>query len=208
MKGGMVMEYVDFPVIDKFNAAGGVVVLIATYIFGEHWYLFIAYMLLNLFDYITGMAKGIVLQRISSSAGRRGIIKKLMNWVVLAIAFGMTPVLNTIGTVIGADVSAFSPLIGYYVLSTLIVNEATSILENLVQMGVPVPDFFVKLLAVAGKVLTTPGEVLGDKLDGRLDVHMNTNENEKDYQVHIDTPKETLIDQDIVTLKINTIHDE
>ena len=44
-------------------------------------------------------------------------------------------------------------LLGWWVLASLIVNEARSILENLVEMGYDVPDFLVKGLAVTQKLI-------------------------------------------------------
>lgn len=197
------MEYTDFPMFDKFDAVGGAIVLILSYIFGDHWQLFAAYLALNFLDYMTGMAKSRILSSINSRVGLHGIVKKFMNWVMIAIGFGFAPLLNTLGDVIGADISFFSPLIGYYLLSTLIVNEATSILENLIQMGVEVPDFFVKLLSAAGKTLVAPGEALSKALDGKLVV--NSEKNANTYEVHLDIPLEDLTGQDTVTLKIDTV---
>lgn len=199
------MEYIDFPMIDKFNAIGGAFVLVVTYFFGEHWYLFAAYLVLNILDYVTGMAKGSLTHSISSRTGRKGIIKKFLNWVILIIGFGMSPVLNDLGNVIGADVTMISPLIGYYLLSMMIVNEATSILENLVEMGVPVPPFFIKALLAAGKLITAPAQAVARSFDGSLDI--DPNKDDDDVQVHLDTPKEKLVEKDVVTLKIHTIHE-
>lgn len=198
------MEYIDFPMIDKFNAIGGAFVLVVTYFFGDHWYLFAAYLTLNFFDYITGMAKGSMLHEISSRAGMRGIIKKFWNWVMLAIGFGMAPLLNELGGVIGADVSAISPLIGYYLLSALIVNEVTSIMENLVELGIKVPSVLTSMLSLAGKALSAPVQIL-DGLDGHLDI--DPEKDEEEYHVHLDTPKEKLVDKDVVSLKIHTIRE-
>ena len=44
-------------------------------------------------------------------------------------------------------------LLGWWVLASLIVNEARSILENLVEMGYDVPGFLVKGLAVTQKLI-------------------------------------------------------
>lgn len=200
------MEYIDFPMIDKFNAVGGAFVLVVTYFFGEHWYLFAAYLVLNILDYVTGMAKGTLAHAISSRAGMKGIVKKLMSWVMLIVGFGLTPILNGLGDAIGADVSAISPLIGYYLLATMIVNEVTSIFENLVEMGVQVPSFLIKSLKVAGKLITAPAQTVVNGFDGSLDI--DPGGDEEDVRVHLDTPKEKLIEKDVVTLKIHTIHDE
>lgn len=44
-------------------------------------------------------------------------------------------------------------MIGWFTLAMLLVNEARSILENLVECGYNVPEFLIKGLAVAQKLL-------------------------------------------------------
>ena len=44
-------------------------------------------------------------------------------------------------------------LLGWWVLASLIVNEARSILENLVELGYNVPEYLVKGLAVTQKLI-------------------------------------------------------
>ena len=62
-------------ILDTYNlVAGGVVTLLAA-IFGQYWYLFAIFLLLNLFDYITGYMKARKLKKESSSVGLAGIIK-------------------------------------------------------------------------------------------------------------------------------------
>lgn len=196
---------VDFPVVDKVNAIGGIFIALATYVFGEHWVLFAAFLLLNVLDYITGVMKSRIQKTECSSVGLVGIIKKLSYWIIIVIAFGMSPILNEIGEVVGADISVFTPLIGWFVLAAMGLNELRSVLENLVESGVPVPTVLTKGLKVAQKVLVDKINFELDKLDGALDVG---DDPDNPYRVSIDTPKEELEEKDTVTLKIRTVHRE
>ncbi len=47
------MNYAD-AIIDGYNAAVGAIVAVLSYILGEHWVLFVAFLLLNVADWITG----------------------------------------------------------------------------------------------------------------------------------------------------------
>lgn len=44
-------------IIDGYNAIVGAVVAVLSYILGEHWILFAAFLLLNVADWITGWMK-------------------------------------------------------------------------------------------------------------------------------------------------------
>lgn len=196
------MEFInaiDFPTIDKINALGGSAIVVATYIFGEHWVLFIAFFVLNLIDYITGLMKSRILKNESSSAGLKGVVKKFSYWIMIVISFGMSPVLNEIGEAIGADLSKFTPWIGWFILCSLIVNEIRSVLENLVEAGVDVPPFLTSTLKVASAIIQKQEFIF----DGTLDVDQQS---EEGYRADIKIPREELEERDTVTLQIHTIN--
>lgn len=44
-------------IIDKINLFYGMIVAVLSYILGEHWFLFVAFLMLNVIDYITGCLK-------------------------------------------------------------------------------------------------------------------------------------------------------
>lgn len=196
------MEPIDFSFIDETNALVGAAVVIASYIFGEHWVLFVAFIALNILDFFTGIAKSKLHKTENSAAGLKGIVKKLSYWCMLLVAFIMAPIFNELGEVIGADVSMFTPAIGYMVLAMLIMNEFRSILENLYACGVNVPSVLMKGLSIFEKVTT---DIEDSMFDGNLEIHSNS---EEKYQVKIDTPDEELEQRASVTLKIQTISDE
>lgn len=196
------MEPVDFSFVDEFNAVVGTGIVIATYIFGEHWFLFLAFIALNFFDWITGIMKAKVFKTESSSIGLKGAIKKFSYWVMIIIAFMMAPILNELGDVIGADVSKFSPAIGYLVLAMMIANEFRSILENLCQCGVDIPDPILKGLYIFEKLAHDSQAKI---FDGKLEIHSNA---EETFRVKIDAPAEEVGQKHSVTLRIQTIDED
>ena len=74
-------------VIDTYNVLVGAAVTLLSALFGTYWYLFTAYLLFNVFDWLTGWYKSRKLKRESSAVGLKGIIKKLGYWVIIAVAF-------------------------------------------------------------------------------------------------------------------------
>lgn len=177
--------------------------MILTYIFGEHWVLFAGFLALNAADYITGTMKARLTKTVSSSAGLRGIAKKFSYWIMVALSFGLSPILNEIGETVGADLSPFSPIIGWGILAMLLVNEFTSVCENLTELGVPIPDWFNRGLHITATKIDHLGDSIVDHLDGTLDIEA---ESEEPFHVKIDKPVEELEEQEIVTLKVHTIH--
>lgn len=196
------MDMLDVSFVDKVNTITGALVVIASYIFGEHWTLFGAFLLLNVLDYFTGLTKSKILKNESSSAGLKGILKKFGYWCLLVVAFIMSPILNEIGAAIGIDIKIFTPFIGYMVLAMLIVNEFRSVLENLVECGINVPTVLVKGLAVFEKKVNDAQDFM---FDGHIDVDKKS---DSKYSVKLDTPVGELEKRDTVTLKIRTISDD
>lgn len=195
------MKVIDFSFIDETNTVLGAIVVVLDYIFGDHWLLFLAFLFFNILDYITGIAKSKVLKTESSTGGLLGILKKFSYWVILMMAFLMSPVFNELGEVIGADISWFTPVIGYMILAMLIMNEFRSVLENLYTCGVDVPPLLMNGLAVFEKAAT---DVQTKLFDGVLNVHGEHLEDNK-YTVQIDMTNQELKDKDTVVLKINAI---
>ena len=144
MRGGDIME----KVINKINILAGGFVAFFAGIFGDHWYLFAAFLVLNVVDYITGILKAKYFNIENSCKGVRGIIKKVGYWLCIAIGFFVSLAFGEMGTLIGVDLS-FTVLFGWFTLATFIVNEIRSILENLLLMDVEIPSWLVKGLEIA-----------------------------------------------------------
>lgn len=110
-------------------------------------------------DYLTGWIKAkYFLKDWNSKTGLQGIIKKLMYFVMIGTAFLIGWGIREMGGSIGINLD-FAMLIGWYVTAVMLINEFTSILENLyVIMPEKVPVWLIKTLKVADKQL-------GDKIN-------------------------------------------
>lgn len=92
--------------------------------------------------------------------GAAGAIKKLGYWAAVLVAFVISGCFVHIGNdLLGIDLS-FLNLIGWWVLAMLIINEARSILENLVELGVKVPEVLIKGLAITEKLIEAGIDIL------------------------------------------------
>lgn len=85
-------------------------------------------------DYITGIIKSYKTKELSSKVGFFGILKKICFLFLVAIGVVVDRVTNANG------------LIRNFVIYYLIANEGLSILENLGNIGVPIPDPLKKAL--------------------------------------------------------------
>lgn len=98
-----------------------------------------------LLDYFTGMAKATVRNEWCSKVGFLGIIKKVSYAVIIVVA-GVTDWLITYGLQqVGIDLH-LPFLLALIVTCWLIINELISILENVAEMGGPVPPWLGRLL--------------------------------------------------------------
>lgn len=140
------------PFTEKINMIGALIVTLFSYIFGEHWVLFVAFLILNVGDYVSGCIRSHLVGKTNSKKGLNGILKKMGYWIMIMLAFGMSVIFVEIGNVIGIDLH-ITELIGWLVLASLIVNEIRSILENLVEAGYNVPGILVKGLEIANKAI-------------------------------------------------------
>lgn len=78
-------------------------------------------------DYITGVIKGIYTKQLSSATGFRGLLKKIVMFIVIAVSFA-------IQGLIGNTIPLREVVIMFYIC-----NEALSLLEN-AAVFVPIPD--------------------------------------------------------------------
>lgn len=78
-------------------------------------------------DYITGVIKGIYTKELSSEIGFAGLLKKIVMFIVIAVAYA-------IQTLIGDTIPLREVVIMFY-----ITNEALSLIEN-AAVFVPIPD--------------------------------------------------------------------
>ena len=145
------MNYAE-AIIDTYNAVAGAVVAVLSYVLGEHWFLFVAFLALNVADWITGWMKSRMAGKENSVKGWQGVLKKLGYWIMVMVSFGASAVFIEIGSTIGVDLGITS-LLGWFVLASLIINEIRSIVENFVEAGYNVPAILVNGLEVADKIV-------------------------------------------------------
>lgn len=150
------MDYANV-IIDSYNAIAGAIVAILSYILGEHWILFVAFLLLNVADWITGWMKSRMTKKENSVKGWQGVLKKLGYWIMIMVAFGASAVFIEIGKAIGIDLG-ITTLLGWFVLASLLINEIRSICENFVEAGFNVPKVLVNGLEVADKIVNKDSE--------------------------------------------------
>lgn len=136
-----------------YNTAVGALVTFLIAIFGDYWYIFAAFIIFNLFDWVTGWYKSRKSKTESSVVGLQGILKKLGYWIIIAVAFLVADVFVHMGNdVLNMDLG-FLMMVGWFTVACLMVNEARSILENLVECGCNVPAVLIKGLAVTEKLM-------------------------------------------------------
>lgn len=110
---------------------------VVTYLWGGWDAVLIALVALACMDYLTGWAAAWVGRRLSSDVGRQGIAKKVGMFVIVALC----NVLDQLGG-FGDPVLRTAAIWGY------ICNESLSIVENLSEVGVPIPSKIRQALAI------------------------------------------------------------
>lgn len=102
-------------------------------------------------DYITGMTQAWISETLSSRVGVMGIIKKCGYLVAVIVAAVVDYIIQTTAIGAGMDLHGVC-FFGLLVVIWLILNECISILENLCEIGVPLPSF---LMAIVKKLKKT-----------------------------------------------------
>ena len=108
-------------------------------------------------DYVTGMADAWAARQLSSKTGLLGIVKKLCYLVAVAVAVVVDWVIQSVAAKAGLDMGNFYAF-GLLVTVWLILNELISILENLSTLGVPLPEFLMKIIEKLKKTAEEKGE--------------------------------------------------
>ena len=119
-------------------------------------------------DYVTGTIKSKVTHTESSNKGLLGIVKKVCYWILILIAFLISFLLMQIGSKLNINLE-FVMLFGWFTLACLIINESRSIIENLVEIGIDVPEILTKGLNVYESVLKSKSKALtnDEKKEGK-----------------------------------------
>lgn len=114
-------------IFNWISVVGGVVGGTIVSLLGGWDKIIMALLILMVLDYITGVIKGIYNKELSSEIGFKGLLRKVLILVVVAVA-------------VIAEQHMGIPAIREMVIMFFAVNEAISILENASQMGLPIPE--------------------------------------------------------------------
>lgn len=158
-----------------------------------HHILFLLYLIMNLLDLIAGALAAYSKDKFSCRELVKGIARKVGYWIMVTVSFIVSMGLETIGGTLNVDLS-FIFILGWVVLSILLVNEARSILQKLVVLGVHVPPVLESMLQKAS------GE-LEAKYQGTMIV--NTTDPEKDvFRFELDCNPAELANKSEIRFKV------
>ena len=100
----------------------------------------------NIFDYITGITASVYRgEKVESYRGYRGIVKKVCMWLLVAIGYIIDYIIINMGEGIGINLN-FTCLVSVAVVFWLLANELISMLENIADIGTPLPPFLVTIV--------------------------------------------------------------
>lgn len=133
------MKWVDW-VKAALAAIGGAL----SWLFGGWDMLIIALVCFVVADYVTGIIAGAINKQLSSAIGFRGILKKVLIFIVIAVAVMLDRLITEL---IGAGQAVCRTV----VCTFYIVNEFLSILENLGRAGVPYPAKLKEVILILNK---------------------------------------------------------
>lgn len=111
--------------------------------------LLIALMAFIVIDFVTGMLSAIIFGNLSSKVGHKGIIKKLAYFLMVGFA-------HIVDVYVIEDSDYKFRVIA---IGLILANEGISILENLAELGVPIPKKLINLFeSMKNKNKDTPEE--------------------------------------------------
>ena len=120
-------------IFNGFSVVGGLAGGIISFLFGGFDMLLKALIVLVILDYITGFIKGVYTKMLSSEIGFKGLLKKILIFIVVIVAVIIQGVINN------------SIPIREVVIVFFICNEGISILENAAEF-IPIPEKLKNLL--------------------------------------------------------------
>lgn len=101
--------------------------------------------IMMLIDYATGIASAWVSGELSSRTGIIGILKKLGMICMIAVGGAVDFVIARGVAQVGYSIGT-TYTFGLIICIWIIINECISVLENLAEIGVPVPEFLLKII--------------------------------------------------------------
>ena len=112
-----------------FNSIVAIVATFLTYIFGGWDAALSILIIFMVLDYLTGVIYAYTVKSLNSEVGFKGLIKKCMILVVLIIGVMLDRML-------GNGTWVFRTLVCYFYIA----NEGISLLENVANIGIPIPN--------------------------------------------------------------------
>ena len=109
---------------------------LASLLWGDLDGMFISLIIFMILDYITGVMVGICTKELDSSAGFRGIVRKVTMLIVVAVGHTIDQYVLGGGTAV-----CKCAVVGFY-----LANEGISILENTAKLGVKYPKKLLEIL--------------------------------------------------------------
>lgn len=101
--------------------------------------------ILMIFDYMTGITKLFFLKEpFSCEKGLIGVIRKMLYGILVMTGFLTDYIISTTSVDLGLDIKT-NGFIGFIVVFYLIGNEGLSVLNNLVDCGVPMPKQLINI---------------------------------------------------------------
>lgn len=96
-------------------------------------------------DYVTGLVGAYIARQLNSRIGIVGIIKKISYLGLVAVGMVTDYIIYSALAQLGVSIE-LGYCVGMVIVVWLIINELISILENLAEIGVPLPKFITKLI--------------------------------------------------------------
>lgn len=115
--------------MDQLKGSIAILGTIFTWLFGAWDMALIVLISFMALDYLTGLLKGWFNKTLSSDVASKGIAKKSLILIILIIAVLLDRLLN-------ADTWVFRTLVCYFYIG----NEGISLIENLGELGLPIPS--------------------------------------------------------------------
>lgn len=118
----------------------------------------IVLLIVMIIDYVTGMVQAWASSTLSSRVGILGIVKKIGYLLAIAVAVVVDYLIASTAARAGVNLTDWYAF-GLLVTIWLILNECISILENLSEIGVPLPGFLITIVQKLKKTTEKTGDV-------------------------------------------------
>ncbi len=134
----------------------GLITAVMVYFWNRITEIMVILFIVLIVDYITGVVQGLLNGGFSWEKAWKGIIKKVMYAPVILIGFIGDFIIMYLAKQVNINLG-FSGVIGLAVCIYLIGTEGFSIIQNLLMIGVPAPEFLLKIFGLmrdnAGKLV-------------------------------------------------------